>query len=89
MSEVERTVTLVLSDRTERDYFPPHPPVNQQNGSTIVLIWEEEDGSVFSAAINTENIAALEMVTSREEQADEVLSLIEQVKAQDDAPRSE
>ena len=80
---MERLVRVVLPNGQEVEWEPTHRPVSMQNGSTISLAWEGEDGGVFSVAINTDNVVALEMVAARNEQEQEILDLIEQAKALD------
>lgn len=80
---MERMVRAVLPNGQEVEWEPSHRPVSRQNGSVLSLAWEDGDGGVFSVAINLENVAALEMVTTRDEQDEEILDLIDEVKAAD------
>lgn len=80
---MERYVRVVLPNGKEEEWEPTHRPVSVQNGSTLSMTWELEDGSVFSVAINMENVAALEMAATRDEQNKEVVDLIDKAKALD------
>lgn len=81
--QVQRKITVILPSGEEVEWWPPHMPVNQQNGSLMIFIWEREDGLIENVAINLEQIIALEVVSIREDEDEEVMALIDKVKGRD------
>lgn len=78
--EKKRRVRVILTNGEQGHYYPTHRPVRQDVGSFTGMMWEQEDGSIFSVAINKDNIVAIEMATPKEDQDEEVLDLIERAK---------
>jgi hypothetical protein len=83
-SETEREIRVFLPSGEQIEYYPEHVPVRGQSGATLSFAWEKNDGSIFSVAINTDNVVCIEMVTRREDQDQDILNHIEQAKSHDE-----
>lgn len=83
--DLARSIVVVLPNGVEREYFPPHSPVvGNSHAGTLGVTWQEDDGSVFSVAINMEQVSVMEMTSTREEQEEELLELIDRAKNADE-----
>jgi hypothetical protein len=76
----ERVIRATLSNGIRMTWFPTHVPINQQQDEILNLIWEQEDGKIFTLGINLKQVVVLEMTMKPEDQQQEIIDFIKEAK---------